>query len=377
MEQAQTLTQEYAYKPTTHGRAVMVACMALERPFHITRVAFGSGKVDAEINLADVHELLEYVSEGAIAERRHEDDRLYLTVQYANSEHKDVPTFLLSEFIVYVEDPETGEETDLIYGSLGDYRQPVPGYNPAYPPSIFNFPLTVILSDEIQAYVSAPAGLVTHDELLGLLDGIGTDKVEVVIPASGWIPDRDTSGACALQLDVAIAKITEKMIPKLTVHPECMETAALCGLCPASRTQQGVLRVYAKTMPQAPIAASLTLLDTTYQASGRISGSLVQSVEELTIPKTGWVADTDGVAALHLDIACEGITDKMVPELTILPGSQADAVGCALSASSRTLPGALRVYAQTEPAVEIRASLALLGVARYTGGGGTDRKAYD
>ena len=59
MEQAQTLTQEYAYKPTTHGRAVMAACLALEKPFKITRVAFGSGKVEESVNLADVHQLLE------------------------------------------------------------------------------------------------------------------------------------------------------------------------------------------------------------------------------------------------------------------------------------------------------------------------------
>ncbi len=374
MESTETTAQEYAYKPTTHGQAVMAACMALERPFRITRVAFGGGKVDRGVNLADVHELLEYVSEGTIAERRHEDDRLYLTIQFANSEHPEVETFLLSEFMVYAEDPETGEETDLLYGTLGDYRQPVPGFNPAYPPSIFNFPLTMILSDEINVAVSAPAGLVTHEELLGLLDGIGTDEVEVVIPASGWIPDRNTGGAYALQLDVAIAKITEKMIPKLTVHPACLETAALCGLCPASRTERGILRVYAQTMPETPITASLTLLDTSCQASGRISGSLVQSVEEFVIPTTGWTADEDGIAALHLDIPNGGITEKMVPELTVLPVSQADAVACALSASSRTLPGALRVYAQTEPAVEITASLALLGVSPYTGGGGTIRK---
>lgn len=373
MEQTQTLTQEYAYKPTTHGRAVMAACMALERPLKITRVAFGSGKVEPEVNLADVHALLEYISEGTVAERRHEEDRFYLTVQYANSEHPAVKTFLLSEFMVWCQDPETGEETDLLYGTLGDYRQPVPGYNPAYPPSIFNFPLTLILSDEINVSVSAPSGLVTHGELLGLLDGIGTDKAEVVIPASGWVPDTDTGGAYALQLDIAIAKITGQMIPKLTVHPAGLDTAAVCGLCPAARTERGILRVYAQTMPEAPISTSLTLLDTSYQTSGKISGSLVHALEEVTIPIAGWAADTDGVAALHLDIADERITEKMVPELTVLPKSQADAVACALSASSRTLPGALRVYAGAVPAVEMKASLALLGVAAYSGGGGTEQ----
>ena len=35
---------EYRYKPTTNGRNALAACMALEKPPKITRVAFGSGK---------------------------------------------------------------------------------------------------------------------------------------------------------------------------------------------------------------------------------------------------------------------------------------------------------------------------------------------
>lgn len=159
---------DYTYKPTTHGRAVMAACMALERPFHITRVAFGSGLVDEETDLADVHQLLVYVSDGAVSERRHQGDRYQLTIQYTNSEHKDAPTFLLSEFIVFVQDPETNKEIDLLYGTLGDYRQPVPAYSPSYPPSVFNFPLELILSSELQVQVSAPVGIATWDDLCGL-----------------------------------------------------------------------------------------------------------------------------------------------------------------------------------------------------------------
>lgn len=67
--------------------------------------------------------------------------------------------------IVYVEDPETGEETDLLYGTLGDYRQPVPAYNPAYPSSVFNFPLELVLSNDLQVLHSAPAGIATWDDL--------------------------------------------------------------------------------------------------------------------------------------------------------------------------------------------------------------------
>ena len=161
---------QYRYKPTTNGRAAMAAYMALEKPFHITRVAFGSGLVDKDVNLADVHQLVSYVSDGAAGERRHENDRFYFTIQYANSEHKEVKTFLLTEFIVYVEDPENGGETDLLYGTLGDYRQPVPAYDPAFPPSVFNFPLVMVLSDEVNVIVSAPAGLVTYTEFTTVIE---------------------------------------------------------------------------------------------------------------------------------------------------------------------------------------------------------------
>ena len=47
----------YAYKLTTHGRAMLAACMALEKPLKIVRVAFGGGKVEEDVDLADVHEL--------------------------------------------------------------------------------------------------------------------------------------------------------------------------------------------------------------------------------------------------------------------------------------------------------------------------------
>lgn len=361
---------DYTYKPTTHGRAVMAACMALERPLHITRVAFGSGLVDEETNLADVHQLLDYVSDGAVAERRHKDDRFFLTIQYANTAHPDVKTFMLTEFIVYAEDPETGENTDLLYGTLGDYRQPVPAYNPAYGPSVFNFPLTLILSDEINVAVSAPSGLVTHGELLELLGGIGTDRLDVVIPSSGWVPDEDAGGTYAFHVDLANMKITERMIPYLSVAPASLGAAVACKLCPAARTLDGLLRVYAGEMPTVPIGASLTLVDTSWQTSGAISGTAVKLREDVTIPVSGWTQDAD-VGCLSLDIPWPEATGKMIPALTVLPDSLDIAAACDLHQLCQTLDGAVRVYTKTVPAAPIKASLALMGLSPYAYGGGT------
>lgn len=358
----------YAYKPTTNGRAVMAACMALEAPLKIVRVAFGSGKIDKDTNLADVHELVHYISDGAVAERRHEDDRLYLTVQYATNAHQDVKkTFMLSEFIVYTEDPETGEETDLLYGTLGDYRQPVPAYNPAFPPSVFNFPLELIISDEIQVSVSAPAGLVTYVELIKLLNSraAGAAKVDITIPVSGWAEDTDTNGAYAYCRDIASTSITEDMIPQLTVHPASLSDAIDCLLCPTSRTLPGLLRVYAKSIPKADISASLTLLDTVPQRGGLASSAAAARLD-IEIPTTGWEENdgVDGPYAFRTDIQNMAVESALIPILTITPEDIEAAGNCGLSPYSRTLSGALRVYADRAPDRPIHASLALLGVTQ-------------
>ena len=120
---------EYGFKPTTNGRALIAACGALEQPLKLTRVTFGSGLVSEGTNLADQHQLVAPVADGTIGERMHENDRLYLSVQYDNSKHPEQAAFNLAEFIIYAMHPETQTETDVAYATLGDYQQPVPAYS--------------------------------------------------------------------------------------------------------------------------------------------------------------------------------------------------------------------------------------------------------
>ena len=249
----------YEYKITTHGRAAIVACWDLETPLKITRVTFGSGRIEEGAELADVHQLLEYISDGALADRRHEDDRLFFTIQYANAAHPEVKkVFYLSEFIVWVEEPETGKETDLIYGTLGDYCQPVPPHNPVYPPSVFNFPLEIILSNEIQVNASAPSGLVTYEELDRMANDLAIRRVDIVIPTEGW--ETEEAGAYRVRLDLPVEGAVDKTIPKVTILPEGEGTAASCGLCPAAEAVEGAVRFWAVRVPERSISASLALL---------------------------------------------------------------------------------------------------------------------
>lgn len=246
---------DYGYKPTTNGRRVLIACMESGEKLELTRVAVGKGLVSESADLANQHTLVDYVADGAIGDRRHENDRLYLTVQYSNQTNRDVPTFYLSEFIVYAKNPDTNQETDLLYATLGDYAQPVPAYVRDMPASVFNFPLVMVLSDEINVSISAPAGLVTYDELAEL-----QRHIDLTIPRTGWVADTDTNGDFAYHRDIAIERAAERMVPQLTILPDSAKTAWDCELANFTRAIAGAVRVYARRVPTAAMSGSLMLL---------------------------------------------------------------------------------------------------------------------
>ena len=161
------MSRSYRFKVTTNGSALLADLIFLKAGLEITRVAVGSGTVPDGVDLKDVHTLYEYVAEGTIGSRSREGSRLDLTVQYSNGDpdHRAVPKFDLAELIVYARRPETGEETDLLYATLGECRQPVPAWREDRPPCVFNYPLVLMVSDEIEVSITAAPGLVTPDDL--------------------------------------------------------------------------------------------------------------------------------------------------------------------------------------------------------------------
>lgn len=318
---------DYGYKITTHGRALMAACADLEQPLKLTRAAVGSGLVDEGINLADVHGLVRYVAEGTIGERRHEDDRLFLTIQYDNSAHPEVEAFQLTEFIVFARHPETGEETDLLYATLGDYRQPVPRYSPSLPASMFNYPLVMVLSDEIEVHISASPGLVSHDELAAALGGLAACRYDLTIPAEGWV--EDGTGTYPFHLDISVNMASEKAVPTLTILPEGEDAAIACGMCPRVQTLDGVVRVFAAAVPAMPVPASLTLQGDAsgFVLNGGVGGGSydLPPATEHTLggvkigPGVAVAADgtisVDGTAALEGAVAPDSSTEELLDEV--------------------------------------------------------------
>lgn len=86
-------------------------------------------------------------------------------------------------------------------------------------------------------------------------------------------------------------------------------------------------------------------------------------VLEIEVPKIGWVRNTgfgEDTKLLHVDIPLEGITEDTLPILSLYPAGLDVARECGISAAVRAMNGALRIYSEEAPSVEIKAALGLL-----------------
>lgn len=88
-------------------------------------------------------------------------------------------------------------------------------------------------------------------EAMEELDGVKADKSEgvaVTIPTTGWVQD---SGAYPWYYDIAADGVTAKDRADLVLAPASIAAAVACGMCPATETLAGKIRVRAVKTPEA------------------------------------------------------------------------------------------------------------------------------
>lgn len=140
------------------------------------------------------------------------------------------------------------------------------------------------------------------------------ESADITIPSVGWVADEDTAGEFPLHIDIARDTVTEELIPILTVLPESLETAGQCGMGSSARTMDGILRIYAKSPPDEPVKARLSLLGT---ASGGTPGGSY-TLPPATAATLGGVKvregsglTVDGSGNLSIDAAGSGDAEKL------------------------------------------------------------------
>lgn len=306
---------DYGYRVTTGGRELLAALLATGKELEITQVAVGSGRVAEGVNLADMTDLIQYVAEGKIAQRRHIDNVLHLTVQYASNFTPGLGAFYLAEFIVKARHPISGEDVTLLYGTLGDYIQPVSAYSTNLPPDVRDYPIILALSDEINVTVSAPAGLVSYDDLQAavnvackeLVDSMATGGIKktitFTIPVDGWLKDADRINGYGFYYDLPDADTTANMIPDVTIAESSLETARQAGICSTAVTYAGYIRLKSVERPAGNIDGSCNLLMRGETGAGgagsyvlpaatetSLGGVIVEKGSGLTVDKDGRIA---------------------------------------------------------------------------------------
>lgn len=255
---------DIAFKVTTNGRAVLAACMSDGNALQISGVDFGKGLVPEGTDLANVHALVDEVADGTIAEWYHEGEQLHLTAQYANISHPEVETFYISEFIVWAINPDTSEPIDLIYGTLGDYTQPVPQYDASLPSSTFSFPMVIVVSSDVDVDVTANPGLLTYDDLARYVAENFVARLRqstIVLPTVGWTEDSSVGGEdYPYYIDVASTGITATVTPVAVIVPASEAAAVDCGLSPSCQCISGYTRFFSNLVPSTAITVNVSYI---------------------------------------------------------------------------------------------------------------------
>lgn len=135
-----------------------------------------------------------------------------------------------------------------------------------------------------------------------------TTILDIILPAADWQQEVDESDY-PCRIDVPVEAATDDCCPIVTLSKESLSTAEEAGLCPTAEALDGILRFWAKTVPEMDMEASAALLSGTGSSAGG-TGSYVlpaatsETLGGVKIPEnSGLVIDRDG--SLRLDFATE------------------------------------------------------------------------
>ncbi len=104
------------------------------------------------------------------------------------------------------------------------------------------------------------------------------------------------------------------------------------------------------------------------QEMSELDTSVISSLN-IAIPISGWEANTD-TGGIFIDIPAEGVTEDIIPIISIAPGDGAAAAKCGLSDRAETGNGFIRLFAKAAPEWEINADVILLSPSKKISSGG-------
>lgn len=194
-----------------------------------------------------------------------------------------------------------------------------------------------------QGYDSIPAGKVSHYVWL-----VGIDTVISRATSVTFTYDGSKVYATELEMDALIQSFDE------------FRGQIESGLMPSDMPEK-VDEAVEKAANAEKTANDVKAIVEDFSASSITSQGII-------IPTVGWAAaPADEYSGVCVDIPIEGLTEDMIPIISILP-SQAWQ-NCGFNSAPRVLEGKLRIYAQSVPTQPVTASAAFLSPSANTASG--------
>ena len=187
--------------------------------------------------------------------------------------------------------------------------------------------LMELVQEEIDKHNTDPNA---HD---GQIGGKGSAIIkDITIPADGWDWQREPDEQETMEwdefrcfIDVAVEEATEEMVPSVALYKAALETAKRAGLCPTVQALAGVLRFWARNIPEADMSATVVLVSPGGTGGGssapyilpvatatRLGG--VKIGPGISVTTDGTItASTSGITPE--EVVSEADTDKMLAEI--------------------------------------------------------------
>lgn len=146
------MSENYGFVVTLAGRALLASLLAGEQ-LTITRVMVGDGNL-GDASPYQLEDLISPVAQATSTTPVHKDDTVSFTVEYRSDLNGGLERdFWLSEFGVFALNKDN-EEILLYYATLGDYSQAVRRMNDSGQIDVRRFPVTLIVSDEVEVTIN-------------------------------------------------------------------------------------------------------------------------------------------------------------------------------------------------------------------------------
>lgn len=171
--------------------------------------------------------------------------------------------------------------------------------------------------------------IVALRQMIESFSNIAAFNIEV--PKDGWVKDEDMGEEDSIHVDIPIEGVNESFVPLLTINPLSLTIASKSQMKSVTRTIDGHVRVYAKTVPTEVVDANLVLFGASNIIGGGNSGggtttSYVLPVatkmtlggikegEGIEIAPDG-TASVKGAPVLPEQISKEGDAEQMLDEV--------------------------------------------------------------